>query len=491
MMVTCVQADVKAAVTQDWAAETPSEYDNVWVPAWKVVAVDVSPPRLWRLYIEGKVYFQDTMDITLDAVYIEIHGGALRVGGAYGESGVDLGIAPFTHKATITLHGDRFTPAMHVGIAAIPITAKTIGVFGKLDLTGLPRSHSWTRLAATAKAGDTSIVVVAGADLDWGTGDRLVLSPTGFEQWEAEEVTIVDGYYEDNTFTFKIADPGVRFDHVVGGVERYGSRSITMNCEVGLLTRNVVVRGADGRCEPDENSRCVTSPLSRRAWKRACSAGAGGNGCEFASLSEQELGVRIVVARYSEREVSIAIIAPPRHYAGEATLSNVQMKDYGQLGYDWSSGIGFYNAFQDSELRGGVGRQALRERYQERTAQYVRNCSFDYGHGEGIRVANTSYLELSHNVFYRTIGRGLAKSVWTPHTRGGDPGGAAIGSDAFSNGLEIHHNLAVLAIYAGTHRETREIYQEFYVMASFALLGRNFVTGNVAVGSERAGFRGK
>ena len=58
---------------QVWDAEVPSIGDNVWIRPGYNVMLDVSPPRLNRLVIEGVLHFNHT-DITLEAVrLIDIH----------------------------------------------------------------------------------------------------------------------------------------------------------------------------------------------------------------------------------------------------------------------------------------------------------------------------------------------------------------------------------------------------------------------------------
>jgi hypothetical protein len=50
-------------------------------------------------------------------------------------------------------------------------------------------------------------------------------------------------------------------------------------------------------------------------------------------------------------------------------------------------------------------------------------------------------------------------------------------------------NLAMLMIHPGTHRDTRDQFEEFYVNAGFVDEGYNVLVNNVAAASERAGFR--
>jgi len=55
---------------------------------------------------------------------------------------------------------------------------------GRLDLHGHPSSVTWTRLSQTAWANATSLALQQ--SVDWATGDRLVLAPTGRNGNETE-----------------------------------------------------------------------------------------------------------------------------------------------------------------------------------------------------------------------------------------------------------------------------------------------------------------
>jgi hypothetical protein len=70
--------------------------------------------------------------------------------GGYMEVGTEK--FPYTSKLTITMHSDKFSPYL-------PIYGnKVIGVrFGQLEMHGVPRLITWTRMSQTANAGDTSI----------------------------------------------------------------------------------------------------------------------------------------------------------------------------------------------------------------------------------------------------------------------------------------------------------------------------------------------
>lgn len=64
---------------------------------------------------------------------------------------------------------------------------------GQLDLHGIPRSITWTRLAATALVNATSLQLQQA--VDWVRGDRIVIAPTGKDGNETEVGSICT-YYE-------------------------------------------------------------------------------------------------------------------------------------------------------------------------------------------------------------------------------------------------------------------------------------------------------
>src|SRR6187431_1662240 len=73
--------------------KVPAAGDKVEIASGKEVILDVSPPALNGLTINGKLTFADKSDLTLSSEWVMVH-GELQVGT---ES------KPYTHKATITL----------------------------------------------------------------------------------------------------------------------------------------------------------------------------------------------------------------------------------------------------------------------------------------------------------------------------------------------------------------------------------------------------
>ena len=87
---------------QEWEASTPSAFDNVWIPAWKRVVLDVNPPILNRLVVEGTLVINNTnasAAYELIATWIEIKGGTLIIARCDGEGNV---VGPFDGRVTVS-----------------------------------------------------------------------------------------------------------------------------------------------------------------------------------------------------------------------------------------------------------------------------------------------------------------------------------------------------------------------------------------------------
>lgn len=111
-------------------------------------------------------------DVSLDAKWIMVRGrhSALRIG---------TETSPFSHRATITLHSRRYTAK------EIPsYGAKNIAVrYGTLDLHGLPKTPTWTRLGATAEAGSNTITLAE--SVNWQAGDKIAIASS---VWSPDQV---------------------------------------------------------------------------------------------------------------------------------------------------------------------------------------------------------------------------------------------------------------------------------------------------------------
>src|SRR5262249_58208470 len=73
--------------------KVPIAGDKVTIGRDRNVVLDVSPPALGGLSIDGKLSFADNADLELNAEWIMVHG----------ELAIGSEAKPYTHKATITL----------------------------------------------------------------------------------------------------------------------------------------------------------------------------------------------------------------------------------------------------------------------------------------------------------------------------------------------------------------------------------------------------
>jgi hypothetical protein len=202
------------------------------------VTLDVSPPKLGGLRIDGTLSFRDKR-LDLSADWIVVH-GSLKVGT---ESD------PFRHRAVITLTGDD--PSVDI----MDMGTKVLGVMGgKLDLHGAA-VNGWTRLAQTAAAGAQSIVLAGSRP--WKVGDQIVISSTDY-WWQHDEertITAVDGKH------LSLNAP-LEYQHW-GTLQTFGGRTLDERAEVGLLSRNIVIRGDDASEESGFGAHMMVMEASR------------------------------------------------------------------------------------------------------------------------------------------------------------------------------------------------------------------------------------
>ena len=86
--------------TLQGAIDAAADGDTVIVPDGQAILVDISPPRLFLVYVAGQLVFDRVDGLTFNASYIFVHGGAFEVG---------TEANPHLNTLTITLHGDRYT----------------------------------------------------------------------------------------------------------------------------------------------------------------------------------------------------------------------------------------------------------------------------------------------------------------------------------------------------------------------------------------------
>ncbi|MGC1269422.1 MAG: G8 domain-containing protein [Croceibacterium sp.] len=198
--------------------KVPGAGDAVTIGRDMDMLLDVDPPALRSVTIDGKLRFSDDLDIGLDTEWIYVRGGELEVG---------TEARPHTRNATITLTdtvpGEDINTMGDRGILLMR---------GTLNLHG-DRENSWSKLAKTAAAGSTRIEVLDASG--WRKGDQIVLASTDFNPRQAEQRTVTG--LRGNVLTLDKPLEYMHFGEVTFGVDERG--------EVGLLSRNIRIQASD------------------------------------------------------------------------------------------------------------------------------------------------------------------------------------------------------------------------------------------------------
>ncbi len=201
-----------------WGGQIPSAGQQVRIPYGAKVLLDTSTPALDGLQVDGTLVFAER-NLELRSEWIVVH-GTMRAGKP---------ADPHNKRATITLtDGDRTRDVMGMG-------TKLLGVMGgTLELHGRP-IDGWTKLGATAEAGDRTITLAESAP--WRVGDEIVIASSDYWEHhdEEREITAVSG----NTLTL---DAPLQYRHW-GEIQTWGEHEVDERAEVGLLTRNILIRG--------------------------------------------------------------------------------------------------------------------------------------------------------------------------------------------------------------------------------------------------------
>ncbi|MXO70989.1 transmembrane domain-containing protein [Altererythrobacter buctensis] len=196
----------------------PQAGDAVTIPRDRHMVLDVEPPALRSLTIQGKLSFADTRDRELATEWIYVQGGELEIG---------TEASPYQHRATITL--TDAVPGENIntmGDRGIMLMAGTLNLHGN-------RAHSWTKLARTAERGAREIEVLDAGD--WRVGDQIVLASTDFDPRQAERRHIAA--IRGNVLTLDQPLEYMHFGQITYGVDQRG--------EVGMLSRNIVIQSSE------------------------------------------------------------------------------------------------------------------------------------------------------------------------------------------------------------------------------------------------------
>ena len=139
---------------------------EVVIPKGVTVLLDMNPPALPALRIEGTLVFEDTQDLALrtDSIWLT---GKLQIGSV---------AQPFSHLATLTLTGapgSADTGIHNDGVSrGINVRGGTLQLVGRFD------GPAWAKLGQHLPAATTAVTL--DRPVRWKSGDLLAIAPTDF-----------------------------------------------------------------------------------------------------------------------------------------------------------------------------------------------------------------------------------------------------------------------------------------------------------------------
>ena len=215
--------------------KVPIAGDKVTIGRDKDVILDVSPPALGGLSIDGKLTFADNTELELTTEWIMLHG----------ELVIGTEAKPYMGKATITLTDNVKAENVMGGMGdrGIMLSGGTLNLHGD-------RTNAWTKLSATAAAGATSIALLDASS--WRVGDEIVLASTDFDPRQAERRTIAA--ISGNTITLDTKLDYMHYGKVTFDIDQRG--------EVGLLTRNIKIQASSDAAQSFFGGHIMAMPSS-------------------------------------------------------------------------------------------------------------------------------------------------------------------------------------------------------------------------------------
>ena len=215
--------------------KVPIAGDKVTIGRDKDVILDVSPPALGGLSIDGKLTFADNAELELTTEWIMLHG----------ELTIGTEAKPYTGKATITLTDNVKAENVMGGMGdrGIMLSGGTLNLHGD-------RTNAWTKLSATAAAGATSIQLLDASS--WRVGDEIVLASTDFDPRQAERRTIAA--ISGNMVTLDTKLDYMHYGKVTFDIDQRG--------EVGLLTRNIKIQASSDAAQSFFGGHIMAMPSS-------------------------------------------------------------------------------------------------------------------------------------------------------------------------------------------------------------------------------------
>ncbi|XP_065804470.1 fibrocystin-L [Labrus bergylta] len=399
-----------------WGGQSPPEKGTFAViTKGQTILLDTNTPVLKMLLIQGGALVFDEADIELQAENILItDGGRLEVG----REG-----APFQHKAIITLHGHQRSPELPMyGAKAIAIRE------GVLDLHGKPVADTWTHLAQTA-AKDSKTLTLMKA-VTWSVGDEIVIASTGHRhsQRENEKKTIAAVSADGKTLTLEEA---LEYAHLGVTTTLPGGKTFDARAEVGLLSRNVVVRGSNNKEWNTEIEACPAGFNTGEFQTQTCFQGRHG-----AEVGSDQFGGTIMFHSPT-----------PDRDRVKGRIEFVELTYMGQ-----AFRLGRYPIHW--HLMGDLN-----------YTSYVRGCAIHETFNRAVTIHNTHRLLVEHTVIYNIMG------------------GAFFIEDGIETGNILQYNLAVFV------RQSTSLLNDDVTPAAYWVTNpNNIIRHNAAAGGTHFGF---
>ncbi|XP_011607160.2 fibrocystin-L isoform X2 [Takifugu rubripes] len=399
-----------------WGGLSPPEKGSFAViTKGQTILLDTSTPVLKMLLIKGGTLVFDEADIELQAENILItDGGRLQIG----QEG-----APFQHKAIITLHGDLRSPELPV------YGTKTLAVReGVLDLHGIPVPVPWTHLSQTATNGSATLRLMKA--VTWPVGGEIVVASTGHRHSQREnEVRKITAVSQDG-LTVTLNEP-LKYTHLGVSVTLPDGTIFEARAEVGLLTRNIVVRGSQNQEWNKEIEACPDGFNTGEFATQTCFQGRFGE-----EIGSDQFGGCIMFHAPRPNE-NLAI----------GRLEYVEVFHAGQ-----AFRLGRYPIHW--HLMGNVTYKS-----------YVRGCAIHQTFNRAVTIHNTHRLLVEHNIIYDIMG------------------GAFFIEDGIETENILQYNLAVFV-----KQSTSLLNDDVTPAAYWVTNPNNIIRHNAAAGGTHFGF---
>ncbi len=209
------------------SGKVPEKHEDITIPRDLHVLMDLSPPSLGEVTVAGKLSFaEQELALDVEQLYIE---GTVCIGTEEEAR---------ANKLTLTLTGQKEGSATFGNRGILIMSQANFIIDAKATL--LP----FTKLAETADAGATSILLEAA--VDWQIGDSIVLSSSDYAWRQAESriITAIIG----NKVSF--AEP-LNYQHF-GDLQMIVNQVVDTRAEVVHLSRRVVIQGANDSLTTDD-----------------------------------------------------------------------------------------------------------------------------------------------------------------------------------------------------------------------------------------------